>query len=135
MTAACGLGTAALWMAANNDGQHLLATGETRGLFAGQVFPARIMLRYDGIDPLGVCRSRREAILVGGNDRVAYVLLRQARSDRPSPDLPLVVPLPYESYVVTTGVAAPRPVRRPAIDASHGGRGRRPAPRRGRRRR
>ena len=107
VTAACGLGTAALWMAANNDGQHLRATGETRGLFAGQVFPARIMLRYDGIDPLGVCRSRREATLLGGNDRVAYVLLRQARSDRPSPDFPLVVPLPYESYVVTTGVAAP----------------------------
>ncbi len=107
VTAACGLGTAALWMAADNDGQHLLATGEARGPFAGQVFPARIMLRYDGIDPLGVCRSRREATLVGGNDRVAYVLLRQARSDRPSPDFPLVVPLPFESYVVTTGVAAP----------------------------
>ena len=106
VTAASGLGTAALWMAASHDGRHLRATGEARGLFAGQVYPARVMLRYDGIDPLGVCRARREATLLGGNDRVAYVLLRQPRSDRPSPDFPLVVPLPYESYVVTTGAAA-----------------------------
>ena len=107
LTASCGLGTAALWTTANHDGRHLLATGKARGLFAAQVFPARVMLRYAGVDPLGVCRSGREATLVGGNDRVAYVLLRYSRSARPSPDLPLVVPLPYESYVVTTGVAAP----------------------------
>ncbi len=107
LIAACGLGTAAVWMTANRDGRHLLATGETRGLFAGQVFPARVMLRYDDIDPLGVCGSQRVATLVGDDDRAAYVLLRHARDARPSPDLPLVVPLPFESYVVTTGVAAP----------------------------
>jgi hypothetical protein len=107
LTAAAGLGTAAVWMTAYQDGRHLVATGDARGLFAGDVFPARVMLRYDGLDPLGVCFSGREATAVGENDRVAYVLLRQDSAFRPNPDLPLVVPLPHESYLVATGVAAP----------------------------
>jgi hypothetical protein len=89
--------------AASADGNYLLSTGKARGLFSDQVFPARVMLRHPRQDPLGICASDRPATILGHGDHAAFVWLGPLPATTTEVDGPVIVPLPDDDYVVTTG--------------------------------